>query len=163
YSDGTVLAQETSKLVVTSSRLCLLVLALLLAAPAGARHKSVQHPRFDLKRPEIAAFVNDVVARNQLKKRQVLALLRKGEPQPGARRRWRGGGRRAGLGGAMTGAAEKVTPWWEYHDRFLTEERISQGAQFYLDHREALERIAGAKGIPPEYLVAIMGVETKYG
>jgi len=26
--------------------------------------------------------VNDVVAREQLKKKQVLALLRKGEPQP---------------------------------------------------------------------------------
>jgi membrane-bound lytic murein transglycosylase B len=56
-----------------------------------------------------------------------------------------------------------VTPWWEYHDRFLTEERISEGAQFYVEHRESLERIASARGIPPEYLVAIMGVETKYG
>jgi membrane-bound lytic murein transglycosylase B len=127
-----------------------LILALLLAAPLSARHKPVQHPKFDLKRPEIVAFVNDVVARDQLKKRQVLALLRKGEPQPK-------------IIEAMTRPAEKVTPWWEYHDRFLTEERISQGAQFYTEHRESLERIASARGIPPEYLVAIMGVETKYG
>jgi membrane-bound lytic murein transglycosylase B len=126
------------------------MLALLLAAPAGARHKPVQHPKFDLKRAEIVSFVNDVVARDQLEKRRVLALLRKGEPQPK-------------IIEAVTRPAEKVTPWWEYHDRFLTEERISQGAQFYVEHREALERIAGAKGIPPEYLVAIMGVETKYG
>jgi membrane-bound lytic murein transglycosylase B len=127
------------------------MLALLLAAPSSARHKPVQqHPQFDLKRPEIVAFVNDVVARNQLKKRQVLALLRKAEPQPK-------------IIEAMTRPAEKVTPWWEYHGRFLTEERISQGAQFYVEHRESLERIASARGIPPEYLVAIMGVETKYG
>jgi membrane-bound lytic murein transglycosylase B len=136
---------------VTSARLCLLVLSLLLVAPVSARHhKPVQHPHFDLKRPEIVAFVNDVVARNQLKKRQVIALLRKAEPQPK-------------IIEAMTRPAEKVTPWWEYHDRFLTEERISQGAQFYADHRESLERIASARGVPPEYLVAIMGVETKYG
>lgn len=134
----------------TSPRTCFAILALLIAAPLSARHKPVQHPKFDLKRPEIVAFVNDVVARQQLKKKQVLALLRKGEPQPK-------------IIEAMTRPAEKVAPWWEYHDRFLTEERISQGAQFYVEHRESLERIASARGIPPEYLVAIMGVETKYG
>ena len=134
----------------TSARLCLSILTLLLVAPVSARHKAPQHPRFDLKRPEIAAFVRDVVARDQLKKRQVLALLRKAEPQPK-------------IIEAMTRPAEKVTPWWEYHDHFLTEERISLGAQFYVEHRESLERIASARGIPPEYLVAIMGVETKYG
>ncbi|MDB6108138.1 MAG: Lytic murein transglycosylase [Gammaproteobacteria bacterium] len=134
----------------TSRRTCLALLALLLAAPLSARHKPVQAPKFDLKRPEIVAFVNDMVTREQLKKKQVLALLRKGEPQPK-------------IIEAMTRPAEKVTPWWEYHDRFLTEERISEGAQFYAEHRESLERIASARGIPPEYLVAIMGVETKYG
>ncbi len=134
-----------------SARTCLVILGLLLVAPVSARHKPVQHhPSFDLKRPEIVAFVSDVVERDQLKKKQVLALLRKGEPQPK-------------IIEAMTRPAEKVTPWWEYHDRFLTEERISQGAQFYAEHRESLERIASARGIPPEYLVAIMGVETKYG
>jgi len=136
---------------VISARTCLVILGLLLVAPVSARHKPVQHhPSFDLKRPEIVAFVSDVVERDQLKKKQVLALLRKGEPQPK-------------IIEAMTRPAEKVTPWWEYHDRFLTEERISQGAQFYAEHRESLERIASARGIPPEYLVAIMGVETKYG
>ena len=134
----------------THSRTGLLILALLLAAPVSARHKHTQHPQFDLKRPEIVAFVNDVVARQQLPKKQVLALLRQGEPQPK-------------IIEAMTRPAEKVTPWWEYHDHFLNEERISEGAQFYVEHRESLERIAGARGIPPEYLVAIMGVETKYG
>ena len=131
-------------------RTCAFILALLLVAPSSARHKPVKHPRFDLKRPEIVAFVKDVVARDELKKRKVLALLRKGEPQPQ-------------IIEAMNRPAEKVTPWWEYHDHFVNEERISDGAQFYIEHRESLERIAGARGIPPEYLVAIMGVETKYG
>jgi membrane-bound lytic murein transglycosylase B len=136
---------------VTSTRTCLSILALLLVAPAGARHKPVQHhPKFDLKRPEIVAFVNDVVTRDELEKKQVLALLRKGEPQPK-------------IIEAVTRPAEKVSPWWEYQGRFLTEERICQGVEFYLEHRESLERVAAAKGIPAEYLVAIMGVETKYG
>jgi membrane-bound lytic murein transglycosylase B len=137
--------------VFKQTRICLLVLALVVAAPLSARHKvAPKHPTFDLKRPEIVAFVNDVVAREQLSKKQVVALLRKGEPQPK-------------IIEAMNRPAEKVTPWWEYHDRFLTEERIADGAQFYDDHRASLERIASARGIPPEYLIAIMGVETKYG
>jgi membrane-bound lytic murein transglycosylase B len=135
---------------VTPARTWLFMLALLLAAPLSARHAPVQHPKFDLKRPEIIAFVSDVVARDSLKKKQVLALLRKAEPQPK-------------IIEAMTRPAEKVTPWWEYHDRFLTEERISQGTDFYAEHRDALERIGKERGIPPQYLVAIMGVETKYG
>ena len=135
----------------TASRLGLLVLALVLATPLSARHKAVQkHPTFDMKRPEIVAFVNDVAQRDQLPKKQVLALLRKGEPQPK-------------IIEAMSRPAEKVTPWWEYHDRFLTDDRIGDGAQFYKDHRASVERIATARGIPPEYLIAIMGVETKYG
>lgn len=136
----------------TSPRTRLLILVLLFAAvaPVSARHKAAQHHGFDMKRADITAFVDDVVARQQLKKKDVLALLRKGEPQPK-------------IIEAMTRPAEKVTPWWEYHDRFLTEERISQGADFYVEHREAVERIGRARGIPPEYLVAIMGVETKYG
>jgi membrane-bound lytic murein transglycosylase B len=144
-----------------SARACLLVFVVLLAGamqapPALARHKAAHPkaaahpPKFDLHRPEIVAFVNDVAARNGLDKRRVLALLRKGEPQPK-------------IIEAMTRPAEKITPWWEYHDRFLTEERIAAGAQFYAEHRDSLEHIASARGIPPEYLVAIMGVETKYG
>ncbi len=66
----------------TSPRTCLLLLALLFAAPLSARHKPAPHPAFDLKRPEIVVFVNDVVARQQLNRKQVLAVLRKGEPQP---------------------------------------------------------------------------------
>jgi membrane-bound lytic murein transglycosylase B len=144
-------------------RRCLLSVSLLLLAPLGAqpalagrahaphpaRHPP-HGPKFDLKRAEIVEFVNDVVTRDSLNRRKVLRLLAKGEPQPRVLE-------------IMRRPAEKVTPWWQYHDRFLTEERIAQGTQFYLDHRDVLERIAADRGVPPEYLVAIIGVETKYG
>ena len=124
------------------------------AARAHLRHTSAPHhsrgPKFDLKRAEIVEFVNDVVARDALNRRKVLRLLAKAEPQPKILE-------------IMTRPAEKVTPWWQYHDRFLTEERIAEGAQFYLDHRDVLARVAAERGVPAEYLVAIVGVETKYG
>jgi membrane-bound lytic murein transglycosylase B len=126
------------------------VLALLTAQPALAAHHHPRHPSFDLKRPEIVSFVNDVVARDALKRRKVLALLAKAEPQPK-------------IIELMTRPAEKVTPWWEYRDHFLTPERIDLGVQFWTDHRQSLERISAERGVPPEYVIAIIGVETRYG
>jgi membrane-bound lytic murein transglycosylase B len=130
-----------------------LLLAVLLAsvtaqpALASKHHKG---PRFDLKRPEIVSFVNEVASRDLLKRRAVLALLAKAEPQPK-------------IVDLMTRPAEKVTPWWEYHDHFLTPERIELGVEFWAEHRQTLERVSAERGIPPEYLIAIIGIETRYG
>jgi len=126
------------------------VLLLLLVAPPCARAAVTQTAHFDLKRPEIVTFVNDVVARDALSRRKVMRLLAKAEPQPKILE-------------IMSRPAEKVTPWYEYRSRFLTEERIAQGVDFYQEHRATLERIAAERGVAPEYLVAIIGVETKYG
>jgi membrane-bound lytic murein transglycosylase B len=136
-----------------------LLITLLLAAPltaqpalASRHHTGSGHagPRFDLRRPEIVSFVNEVVARDPLKRKAVLALLAKAEPQPKILE-------------LMNRPAEKVTPWWEYHDQFLTPERIELGVQFWADHRATLERVSAESGIPPEYLIAIIGIETRYG
>jgi membrane-bound lytic murein transglycosylase B len=111
-------------------------------------HKRVAH--FDMHRPEIVQFVKDVVAHDSLDRRKLLKLLSKAEPQPK-------------IIEIMMRPAEKVTPWYQYQANFLTAERIAEGAQFYAEHRELLERISAEHGIPPEYLVAIIGVETRYG
>jgi peptidoglycan lytic transglycosylase B len=136
------------------NRLALLLVALLApvcAQPAlAARHHHHKTAGFDLKRPEIVSFVKEVAAKDGLKRRAILRILAKAEPQPK-------------IIELMTRPAEKVTPWWEYHDQFLTQERIDLGAQFWTDHRETLERVAAERGIPPEYLIAIIGVETRYG
>jgi membrane-bound lytic murein transglycosylase B len=125
-----------------------IVLAPFIAQSAFASHH--RHNGFDLKRPEIVSFVDAVVAHDQLTRKAVLALLAKAEPQPK-------------IIELMTRPAEKVTPWWEYHDHFLTPERIDLGVQFWAEHRQSLERIAAERGVAPEYLVAIVGVETRYG
>jgi len=136
-------------------RLALLLTLLVAAAAAQAaaashRHRHHSTAGFDLKRPEIVSFVNDVAARDPLKRRAVLALLAKAEPQPK-------------IIELMTRPAEKVTPWWEYREHFLTEERIAMGAQFWADHRQALEKSAAERGVAPEYVIAVIGVETRYG
>ena len=80
----------------------------------------------------------------------VYRLLAKAEPQPK-------------IIELITKPAEKVSPWWEYRERFLTEQRVAEGAQFMLDHRARLEKARKETGVAPEYVVAIIGVETFYG
>jgi membrane-bound lytic murein transglycosylase B len=130
----------------------LLVMAVAVALVPARADSTVQSPpqRFDLSRPEIRTFIDEVARRNALKRGDVRKLLAKAQPQPK-------------IIELMNKPAERVIPWWEYRERFLTEERISLGAQLWQDHREELERIASERGVPPEYIVAIIGIETKYG
>ena len=112
--------------------------------------KAHSGPRFDLQRPEIKAFVDEVAERNSLPPAQVKKFLSTAQPQPK-------------IVELISKPAERVTPWWEYRDRFLTEERISQGVEFWKQHRDSFDRIAAERGVAPEYIIAIIGVETKYG
>ena len=45
----------------------------------------------------------------------------------------------------------------------LTERRIAEGVEFWKKYRRTLERAEREYGVPPEYVVAIIGVETFYG
>ncbi|MGC1549851.1 MAG: lytic murein transglycosylase B [Rhodanobacter sp.] len=54
-------------------------------------------------------------------------------------------------------------PWSEYRPIFITPQRINQGIAFYREHRALLEQIGNQYGVAPEYIVAIIGVETSYG
>lgn len=64
---------------------------------------------------------------------------------------------------AMNRPAEAVKPWRDYRPIFINDARISGGRAFYADNRAALERVAAQTGVPGEYIVAIIGVETNYG
>jgi membrane-bound lytic murein transglycosylase B len=128
------------------------LLAALACATAGAQaaDPQAQSAKFDLHRPEVASFIEEVAERDGLKRRELRKLLGAARQQPKILE-------------AMNRPIEKTTPWWEYRERFVTPERIEDGAQFWADHKEALARAAEAYQVPPEYIIAILGVETRYG
>lgn len=64
---------------------------------------------------------------------------------------------------AMERPAERVRPWHEYRDIFITEQRIAQGVEFWRQHQDTLARAEEQWGVPAEMIVAIIGVETSYG
>lgn len=57
----------------------------------------------------------------------------------------------------------EVKPWNVYHDHFLTETRIQDGVNYWKAHQQTLEYACHKYGIPPEIIVAIIGIETNYG
>ena len=59
--------------------------------------------------------------------------------------------------------AEAVRTWRDYRPIFLNDARIAGGVAFYAQNRAALDRVAASSGVPGEYIVAIIGVETNYG
>lgn len=114
--------------------------ALLAAAPAGAQ-----------KRDEAAlrAFAAEVASEHGLDEAAVAATLKKARYQQG-------------IIDAITRPAE-AKPWRDYRPIFLNPERIQNGRAFLREHADALARVERETGVPPQIVVAILGVETSYG
>jgi membrane-bound lytic murein transglycosylase B len=119
---------------------------------AGPLSAAPAHPtdRFDLSRPEIQDFIATAAAQPPLTRAGVTRILRRAHPQPRVIEQ-------------ITTPAETVQPWWQYRANFLTEQRIADGARFWLEHRQALENVAQDQGVAPQYILAILGCETSYG
>jgi len=54
-------------------------------------------------------------------------------------------------------------PWFEYRPLFLTEKRIQEGVEFWDKNAKALADAEKKYGVPAAIIVAIIGVETRYG
>ncbi|CAA9889855.1 Membrane-bound lytic murein transglycosylase B [Candidatus Methylobacter favarea] len=54
-------------------------------------------------------------------------------------------------------------PWYKYRRIFLTESRIHEGVKFWQENAPSLAAVEQKYGVPAEIIVAILGVETRYG
>jgi membrane-bound lytic murein transglycosylase B len=131
-----------------SIRALLIAATLLGGAPAGG-HELVAGSHLDVSRPDVAAFIDQLVAQG-FDRAQLSATLAQAEPQPRVLE-------------AITKPAEVTLQWWEYRARFLTSERIDAGARLWLEHRELLDQIALRWQVPPQYLLAVVGAESYFG
>lgn len=117
------------------------VLALAASAPAHA---------VDIHRDEVKSFIDEVAQKDSIAKHQLRKLLEAANTQPSILE-------------AMQRPAEKAKPWFEYRPIFVTDKRIREGVDFWVAHRQDLDRASVRSGVAPEYLAAIIGVETYYG
>ena len=64
---------------------------------------------------------------------------------------------------AIARPAEKTREWKNYRPNFVNDERIRKGVDFWNRQETVLSAASAQFGVPPEIIVAILGVETKYG
>ena len=102
----------------------------------------------DVKRPEVRAFIEETNRDFGIARDQIESLLKQAETKQA-------------ILDAISRPAERVVPWHEYRDRFLTEKRILQGTDFWTEHGAALRRIPDPNVAAS--VVGILGVETSFG
>jgi peptidoglycan lytic transglycosylase B len=130
-----------------NSRCCL---TLALGVAAALFGPGPQAAAMDVRRPEIREFISAVAKQDSFDKRRLRKLLRAAEVQPA-------------IIEAMDRPAEKAKAWYDYRPIFVNDKRIEEGVDFWQAHRAQLEEASRQTGVPAEYLVAIVGVETSFG
>jgi membrane-bound lytic murein transglycosylase B len=104
----------------------------------------------DIKRGDVKEFITQMHDAYGFKARPLRKLLGSAQVQPA-------------ILDAMEKPAEKAKLWFEYRPIFLNERRVREGTDFWLAHRQVLDQASVRSGVAPEYLAAILGVETYYG
>jgi membrane-bound lytic murein transglycosylase B len=64
---------------------------------------------------------------------------------------------------SMNNAAERKASWERYRSIFIKKNTIKKGREYHQENYELLKEIEGKYGVPSEVIVAILGVETRYG
>jgi len=120
-----------------------MALILVLAASSAAAEGYAQ-------RPEVRAFIERMRQEHGFSARALRSLFAQVRYQPQ-------------VIAAMTRPVVSPPTYDDFAPRFLSSARIEAGAEFWRAHAKALDRAAHSFGVPPEIVVAIMGVETYYG
>lgn len=64
---------------------------------------------------------------------------------------------------AIARPAERTLEWHEYRPIFLKAKSYERGLEFWREHEATLARAQATYGVPAEVIVAIIGVETRWG
>ena len=126
----------------------LLTYAVGFVALAGCMAAAVTPAAVQL-RPEIEAFIGEMVDRHGFKQAELENILGMAQFQPAI----------------IDAISQPATsrPWYEFRALFVNPRRIAGGVAFWNSHAETLERARREFGIPEEIIAAVIGVETLYG
>ena len=122
----------------------LLALAVLMIFAATVNAESY------LKRADVGAYIDELIQQHGFSRQELEEVLAAAE-------------RRQDIIDLMRRPAERRLNWHEYSKIFLDEQRIAGGVEFWQQNRATLERAQRKYGVAPEVVVAIIGVETRYG
>jgi membrane-bound lytic murein transglycosylase B len=128
----------------------LLRLAVATVAALCVGQAAAQSPAAYAGRADVQAFVEEMVARHGFARGELDAVFVRVRHQ-------------ASIVRAMTPQVKGTRSWQQYRARFVNPQRIEGGVAFWARHERVLDRAAAEYGVPPEMIVAIIGVETEYG
>jgi len=117
--------------------------ALVCTASAAAQ------PGF-MQRPEVKSFVAEMSARHGFVARELEQIFSRARFDPDVIR-------------LITPKPRGERSWQAYRANFLNERRIEGGAGFWSRNAEALAEAEARYGVPPDVIVAIIGIETEFG
>ncbi|BCJ09157.1 MULTISPECIES: lytic murein transglycosylase B [unclassified Pseudomonas] len=100
--------------------------------------------------PQVAEFVGEMTRDYGFAGEQLMGVFREVQ-------------RKQAILDAISRPAERVKPWKEYRPMFITDARIARGVDFWRQHEAVLARAEQEYGVPAQYIVAIIGVETFFG
>ena len=125
----------------TLSNLLLMMVAMLLLPACGQAKLS--------ERQEVKSFIAEMVQKHHFPEKSLQKLFDNVEL-------------RDDIIAAMSRPAESK-PWYKYRPIFVTSARTQAGVEFYQKYESDLKRAEKTYGVPAEVIVAILGVETRYG
>jgi len=131
---------QTLKAVTLSS----LALAALALSPSAVPADNYN------EQPQVQAFIAMMVDKHGFEEEQLVAVFNEAQ-------------RREDILELMRKPAEKRLEWYEYRKIFLTPGRIDGGVDFWRENADVLARAESTFGVAPQVIVAIIGVETRYG
>ncbi|MCB1770934.1 MAG: lytic murein transglycosylase, partial [Candidatus Competibacteraceae bacterium] len=101
------------------------------------------------QRADVQAFIREMATKHGFNPNRLQAIFSRARTQPSIIR-------------VMSRPAE-AKPWYAYRDIFINDRRIRGGVKFWRAHAATLAQAERVYGVPPEIVVAIIGVETQYG
>lgn len=120
------------------------LLSLALSCVASAQADTyAQHPKAE-------EFIQEMVTEQGFDESQLRQWLTQAE-------------RKESILEAIARPAERVKSWKDYRKIFVTQKRIDQGVVFWQENAAVLSKASAEFGVPEEIIVAILGVETRYG
>jgi membrane-bound lytic murein transglycosylase B len=127
-----------------------LLVTLLAALPACTSTAATPEPAGYAADPAARAFIEEMVTEQGFDREELIAVFSQAQ-------------RRDDILELMRRPAEKRLAWHEYRKIFLTRGRIDGGVAFWNSNEQLLEKVEKDLGVDAQVIVAIIGVETRYG
>ncbi|NCF61547.1 MAG: lytic murein transglycosylase B [Gammaproteobacteria bacterium] len=118
------------------------ILVLALVSIISASCQAQQHPGAE-------EFAAKAAAEHELDQEKVLLLLQEARFKQS-------------IVDAISRPAE-AKPWYDYRPIFITDKRIKGGIEFWKENEKLIAQASEQFGVDPQFIVAIIGVETLYG